>query len=581
MDQQVITKSKISTAAVVGIVAGIFAFGLLAGFLVFDRLETPAVITGTTSTCSGQPDGQVCGVGLICCSDTCSTTSCSSTADCGTGQVCINEGTCNSYCAEIPITCGDGIRQLDEECDGVDVAGTTCNSLGASCDQGMERCSGDIGPSPDCVGSLNGTPCTYGESIGSCYLSACFIFQSQECVGVSSVTCNADCTLNTDQCDAVWQTETQTLPVAHPSWGGDKWEGNCAKGSSCYSGLPSCVQIGTTESYCWTENALACTDNCESTWPEAYNLQCSVVHCSNGILDEDETGIDCGGADCPACGSTCASNQCKNASDQCVFQSNLTCGLNGAACVDCVAQGKICDLSTGSCVTTSVVCGNGVIDPSEQCDGANLNGESCVTQGFNSGTLICHPAGTPNECQFNTSSCEQACTNGEERCNSNIPSQLRTEVCVDGVWQTETQTAPDSKPNIPGLQWEGDCTIGDSCDADSSRSCGRDVGDTSDWYCFGIEPFDCTSSCLSEWPEAYMNQCSATCGNGIAEPGEQCDGADFRGRTCSTYQSFSGGTLNCTSSCTISTSECILKPCNPLKDPKCESLESVINPADY
>ena len=47
------------------------------------------------------------------------------------------------------------------------------------------------------------------------------------------------------------------------------------------------------------------------------------------------------------------------------------------------------------------LCGNGVINPPEQCDGVNLNGQSCATMpGFTSGTLSCTAA-----CTFNTSSC--------------------------------------------------------------------------------------------------------------------------------------------------------------------------------
>jgi hypothetical protein len=45
-------------------------------------------------------------------------------------------------------------------------------------------------------------------------------------------------------------------------------------------------------------------------------------------------------------------------------------------------------------------CGDSVIDSGEDCDTLNLNGKSCATQGFTSGTLSC-TAG----CAFNTSSC--------------------------------------------------------------------------------------------------------------------------------------------------------------------------------
>jgi len=45
-------------------------------------------------------------------------------------------------------------------------------------------------------------------------------------------------------------------------------------------------------------------------------------------------------------------------------------------------------------------CGDSVIDVGEDCDTLNLNGKTCTTQGFTSGTLSCTAS-----CAFNTSSC--------------------------------------------------------------------------------------------------------------------------------------------------------------------------------
>jgi len=48
----------------------------------------------------------------------------------------------------------------------------------------------------------------------------------------------------------------------------------------------------------------------------------------------------------------------------------------------------------------AVGCGNGFLEPGEQCDAANLNGATCVTQGFAYGTLQCAAS-----CTFDTSGC--------------------------------------------------------------------------------------------------------------------------------------------------------------------------------
>lgn len=50
--------------------------------------------------------------------------------------------------------------------------------------------------------------------------------------------------------------------------------------------------------------------------------------------------------------------------------------------------------------TTPPVCGNGIVETGESCDGSNLNGQTCVSLGFAGGTLAC--SGT---CSFDTSGC--------------------------------------------------------------------------------------------------------------------------------------------------------------------------------
>ena len=53
-------------------------------------------------------------------------------------------------------------------------------------------------------------------------------------------------------------------------------------------------------------------------------------------------------------------------------------------------------------ITGTVIlgCGDGVIQDGEQCDGANLVGQTCVSQGFFGGTLHCNP-----NCTFNVLAC--------------------------------------------------------------------------------------------------------------------------------------------------------------------------------
>lgn len=50
------------------------------------------------------------------------------------------------------------------------------------------------------------------------------------------------------------------------------------------------------------------------------------------------------------------------------------------------------------------------------------------------------------------------------------------------------------------------------------------------------------------------------CGDGQADPGEDCDGADFKGIHC-TDLGFSGGTLVCTGDCWVDVSQCTTSQC--------------------
>jgi|GEM_PF-2573376 len=78
------------------------------------------------------------------------------------------------------------------------------------------------------------------------------------------------------------------------------------------------------------------------------------------------------------------------------YPHNGTCG---GIKWDAVSSGYSIDATMiGS---SSELCGNnGVIDQGEDCDGTNLNGQTCVSRGFNGGVLVCS-----NRCRFDTSGC--------------------------------------------------------------------------------------------------------------------------------------------------------------------------------
>ncbi len=55
---------------------------------------------------------------------------------------------------------------------------------------------------------------------------------------------------------------------------------------------------------------------------------------------------------------------------------------------------------------SKALCGNGAIDAGEACDGSNLGGQTCQSQGVGPGTLSCN-----SSCRFDTAQCS-LCGNG-------------------------------------------------------------------------------------------------------------------------------------------------------------------------
>ena len=89
--------------------------------------------------------------------------------------------------------------------------------------------------------------------------------------------------------------------------------------------------------------------------------------------------------------------------------------LDGGTCVSLGFDGGTlecsndCTYDTTSC--TTITCGDGMInDVMEQCDGADLGMATCISEGFTGGTLVCGM-----NCQLDTSGCgTETCTDGAD-----------------------------------------------------------------------------------------------------------------------------------------------------------------------
>ncbi|MCA9681706.1 MAG: hypothetical protein KC457_05890 [Myxococcales bacterium] len=151
----------------------------------------------------------------------------------------------------------------------------------------------------------------------------------------------------------------------------------------------------------------------------------------------------------------------------------------------------------------NAVCGNGVKEAGEECDGNDVGGLSCLDFGHDNGSLIC-----ADDCTLFTMACS-TCGDGQ---------LAATEAC-DGS-------------NFGGLT----CT---------------DLG-----YAGG------TLMCSDDCSQVFENNCmeSPSCGNGNIDGNEQCDGGNLNGYTCADL-GYSGGTLACDPvTCTYDASGCVTDP---------------------
>ena len=148
-------------------------------------------------------------------------------------------------------------------------------------------------------------------------------------------------------------------------------------------------------------------------------------------------------------------------------------------------------------------CGDGVLDPGEECDTGELNGETCASLGHYDflGQLGCK-----SSCTFDTTECGGKCGDGnidvdhQEQCDG---SNLSGNTCI---------------------------TLG---------------------YPGGV--LACSAACVYD-----TSGCTGGCGDGniLAAAGEECDGDNLRGRTCEDL-GFWSGDIGCSATCRFDTGPCV------------------------
>ena len=173
-----------------------------------------------------------------------------------------------------------------------------------------------------------------------------------------------------------------------------------------------------------------------------------------------------------------------------------TCGPNGE-CPTGTTCGGLGQLGLDNTCLAVFSCGDDARNYNEECDGADT--ESCTDLGYDAGNTSCS-----SECDLDQTGCTSTCGNDSvgtgEQCDG---TNLDMETCT------------------------------------SRGYAGADVSSTAD---------DGTLGCQSTGMDACQfdeTGCNAVCGNGVAEPGEQCDGTDLGASALVGSDSNGDGMIDC------------------------------------
>jgi len=168
---------------------------------------------------------------------------------------------------------------------------------------------------------------------------------------------------------------------------------------------------------------------------------------------------------------------------------------------------------------TNPVCGNGVAETGEACDGTDFGGLTCATAGaFTGGTLACDGL-----CRFDTSGCDQACLHpnweecdplGAHQCcpNNDLPSECYYIGGEAGAICLQTcDTGLDCGYMLVCFGAIGDLCIPKYCGGGSngtplSQPCS--LGDGREGYCIGTgTAMDDTGICLEDGTAQHGEAC--------------------------------------------------------------------------
>lgn len=173
----------------------------------------------------------------------------------------------------------------------------------------------------------------------------------------------------------------------------------------------------------------------------------------------------------------------------------------------------------------SFECGNGVLDPTEECEGEDLDAQTCDSFGFDGGLLRC-----TDDCHYDTSMCNAGA------------------VCGDGVLDADKGEKCDC-----GMQ-------GSNCTPDQLGAVSCLNFDSPKGVAFNGGTLGCNSPGACSY---NINACTY-CGDNKRNGSEDCDGGDLGGQTCLSL-GYDGGALSCNVGCSYNTGACESFSCGDMQ----------------
>ena len=534
-----------------------------------------------TAVCgNGIPEpGEQCDDGNLsnndACLNTCRTASCGDgyvwfgVEQCDDGNTSPGDG-CDATCQIEVAVCGNGIPEAGEECDdgnpsNNDACLTNCQN--AECGDGwvwfgMEQCddgntTGGDGCSATCQLETavcgNGIPepgeqCDDGNlsnndsCLATCQNAACgdgFVWFGVE-------QCDDGNTTPGDGCSATCQLETAVCGNGIPEPGEQCDDGNLSNNDSC---LATCVNATCGDTFLW--NGVEQCDDGNTTGGDGCSATCQleVAVCGNGIPEVGEECDDGNFSNTDACTNSCQYAEC---GDGFVWGGVEQCDDGNTL------PGDGCD---ANCQTETATCGNSITEPGEDCDDGNLtNSDSCLN------TCVAASCGD-GYIWITQEECDDGNTVSGDGCDANC--QVESPTCVPDwaylfcnggdTWSTGAGGATDALDSYPctgrdesGPEYTYTFTAPESGQV-TVQFTDMDPGIDLDLlvlsYGGGIcAPENCISfgDNMVTWSAVAGNTYfilvdgangdvggySVTmtcpgCGNGIPEPGEQCDDGNF------------------------------------------------------